>query len=51
MIVVFNDVSIYGNDYDPHSIGKINSPDNKETWLSKDKRIAEYKLQLKEVTK
>ena len=51
LIVVFNDVSKYGNDYDPLAVdqGQFEQVQNAE--MSEKLRILEYKTQLKEKAK
>ena len=51
LIVVFNDVSKYGNDYDPLTVdrGQFEQVQNAE--MSEKLRIYEYKTQLKEKAK
>ena len=51
IFVVFNDVSIYVNEFDEDTSSKYKSKSNQYTNLSKEERIRGYKTQLKETVK
>ena len=51
LYVIFNDVSMYGDDYDPLTVEQSKSKEVIDALISKEKRVVEYKTQLKEKAK